>query len=68
VTDSSKRTKIRTNEANELAVVVLKGLTSCSLGEGATVKLTDAGRLNLVVAALTMAFLLAKRQPELCDA
>jgi hypothetical protein len=48
--------------------VVLKGLISISFGEGGTGKLTDAGRLNLVETALTMAFLLAKRRPELCDA
>jgi hypothetical protein len=65
MTNPSERTKIQTNE---IAVVVLKALTSFSLGEGATVELTDAGRVNLAVAAFTMAFLLAKRRPELCDA
>ncbi len=55
-------------QTNETAKVVLKALTSLSLGEGATAELTDKGRLNFVMAALTMAFLLAKRQPELCDA
>ena len=65
MTNPNERTKIQTNE---LARVVLKGLTSLSFGEGTTVKLTDEGRRNLVETALTMAFLLAKRRPELCDA
>jgi len=64
MTNPSERPKIQTYEIQR----VLNVLTYVYMIERDGKKLTDKQRENLVETGLTVAFLLAKRQPELCDA
>jgi uncharacterized protein YeaC (DUF1315 family) len=64
MTNPSERRKIQTYEIQR----VLSALAYVYMREREGEKLTDEQRENLVETGLTVAFLLAKRQPELCDA